>query len=254
MSSFRKNFIGGNWKCNCTPEKVTEIIERLNGATIPSSAEVVVATPAIYLSHCKANLKSEISVSSQDVAVLSGFGAYTGEMTAAMLTACGINWTIVGHSERRCGFKAPGESDELVGQKTKAGIDGGMKVIACIGEDLAEREAGVTNDVCGRQLAAISACLTEADWANVVIAYEPKWAIGTGKVATPEQAESAHQACRQWIAANVSENVSQAIRIIYGGSVNATNCGVLIQCANIDGFLVGGASLKADFTTIIECA
>jgi triosephosphate isomerase len=117
---------------------------------------------------------------------------------------------------------------------------------------LAEREAGITNEVCGRQLAAIASFLQADDWNKVVVAYEPKWAIGTGKVASPEQAEDAHAACRNWLATNVGDTVANSTRIIYGGSVNAKNCGVLIECPNIDGFLVGGASLTADFVTIMQ--
>jgi triosephosphate isomerase len=128
-----------------------------------------------------------------------------------------------------------------------------MSVIACIGEKLAEREAGTTMVVCAEQLAAIAACLKEADWKKVVIAYEPVWAIGTGKVATPEQAEETHSQIRAWIANFVSPVVAREVRIIYGGSVKGNNCKSLISCPNIDGFLVGGASLLPEFVDIIKC-
>lgn len=150
------------------------------------------------------------------------------------------------------GFGAPGESNELVGRKTAAGVRAGLKIIACIGEHLAERESGSTMVVCAQQLAAIAAELKPADWKHVVIAYEPVWAIGTGKVATPEQAEETHAQIRQWIAANVSADIARDVRILYGGSVKASNSRTLISCPNIDGFLVGGASLLPEFVDIIK--
>jgi triosephosphate isomerase (TIM) len=133
-----------------------------------------------------------------------------------------------------------GETSEVVGKKTKAAIDNGMSVIACIGEKLADREAGETMSVCAEQLSGLKAELNEADWANVVIAYEPVWAIGTGKSATPAMAEETHDEIRAWMATNVSPAVAKAIRIIYGGSVKASTATSLITCKNIDGFLVGG--------------
>ncbi|CAE7619369.1 TPIP1, partial [Symbiodinium microadriaticum] len=178
MSNSRRCLIGGNWKCNGTVAEVNEMIRLLNGVDVPSTSEVVIGVPAIHLANCKANFKPDIAVSSEDVSVRSGFGAYTGEMTAQMLVDSGITWAIVGHSERRDGF---GESNELVAKKVKQAIDGGMSVIACIGENLDERESGVTDEVNGTQLAAMAAVLAVADWTKVVIAYEPKWAIGTGK-------------------------------------------------------------------------
>jgi len=188
----------------------------------------------------------------QNVAVHNGVGAYTGEISGELWKDFGVQWTLTGHSERRVGFGAPGESSELVGKKTAAALKAGLKVIACIGEQLAERENGTTMIVCAEQLSAIVAALKEADWKNVVIAYEPVWAIGTGKVATPEQAEETHLQIRQWIAANVSADVARKVRIIYGGSVKASNAKTLITCPNIDGFLVGGASLLPEFVDIMK--
>lgn len=170
-----------------------------------------------------------------------------------MLADSNIKWTLTGHSERRVGFGYPGETNEVVGKKTAAAVAAGLSVIACIGEQLAERENGTTMTVCAAQLAAIAACLSEADWDRVVIAYEPVWAIGTGKVATPAQAEETHADIRKWMAANVSPYVAQRVRIVYGGSVKASNCVSLFQCANIDGFLVGGASMLPEFVDIIKC-
>ena len=254
MSEFsRRSLIGGNWKCNGTVEEVAKMIAILNAVEVPDTSEVVIGVPSLHLAAAKSGFQGAINVASQDVSAKSGYGAYTGELTAAMLTNSGINWAITGHSERRDGFDAPGESDDCVGRKTKAAISGGMSVIACIGEGLEERESGVTDEVNGRQLAAIAAHLTTEDWAKVVIAYEPKWAIGTGKVATPQQAEETHIGVRSWLAANVSPEVAAQTRILYGGSVKGSNCGELIGCPNIDGFLVGGASLKPEFADIIKC-
>ena len=163
----------------------------------------------------------------------------------------GINWTLVGHSERR--HTVAEESDELIAEKTKIALANGVKVILCIGELLEDREAGKTMDVCKAQLQAVINVLEEKDWANIVIAYEPVWAIGTGKVATPDQAEETHAQIRAFMASSVSPAVAENVRIVYGGSVNAKNCDNLISKEDIDGFLVGGASLKPEFVQIINC-
>ena len=181
-----------------------------------------------------------------------GFGAFTGEISATMLKDFGVKWTLTGHSERRVGFGIPGETNELVARKTAVALSNGLSVLACIGEQLSERENGTTMVVCAAQLDAIRKELKEEDWKKVVIAYEPVWAIGTGKVATPEQAEETHRQIREWIALNVSQTVAEEIRIVYGGSVKGSNCRSLIECPNIDGFLVGGASLLPEFVDIIK--
>ena len=166
-----------------------------------------------------------------------------------MIKDMGIKYTLTGHSERRTLF---GETDEDVAKKTKAALDNGFTVLACIGELKEEREGGITKDVNERQLNAIKAECD--DWSNIVIAYEPVWAIGTGLTATPEIAQETHAEIREWLAKNVSEKVAGATRILYGGSVNGGNCGDLIKNKDIDGFLVGGASLKPEFKDIIEAA
>ena len=145
------------------------------------------------------------------------------------------------------------ESDELIAEKVKVALANGVKVILCIGELLEDRESGKTMDVCKAQLKAVIDVLEEKDWENIVIAYEPVWAIGTGKVATPDQAEETHAAIRVYMASSVSPAVAENVRIIYGGSVNAKNCDNLISKEDIDGFLVGGASLKPEFIQIINC-
>lgn len=174
-------------------------------------------------------------------------GAFTGEVSPAMLKDNGIEWVILGHSERRNVF---GENDQLIAEKVGHALNEGLSVIACIGEKIEEREAGKTLDVVYAQMEAIKPQVS--DWSRVVVAYEPVWAIGTGKVATPAQAQEVHAALRKWLTENVSGDVANATRIIYGGSVTGSNCAELAKEGDIDGFLVGGASLKPEFITIIN--
>ncbi|KMU74134.1 triosephosphate isomerase [Coccidioides immitis RMSCC 3703] len=176
-------------------------------------------------------------------------GAYTGELSVEQLQDCGISWTLVGHSERRVILK---EDDDFAARKTKSAIDGGLSVILCVGETLEEREADKTVDVVTRQLGAVASRLSAQDWSKLVVAYEPVWAIGTGKVATTEQAQEVHAAVRKYIAESVSPSVAENLRIIYGGSVNEKNCKELAKQADVDGFLVGGASLKPAFVDIVN--
>lgn len=189
----------------------------------------------------------------KDVAFKTGYGAFTGEISADMLADAGINWTLTGHSERRVGFGYPGETSQVVGIKTKNAISKGLSVMACIGEQLADRQNGTTMNVVSEQLDAIKASLVEADWKKVVIAYEPVWAIGTGVTASPQQAQETHAEIRAWLKKNVSATVAAETRIIYGGSATASNCKELYAQPDINGFLVGGASLKAEFVDIINC-
>lgn len=250
----RKFFIGGNWKANGSPESVKQLVEDLNAGELtvdPKDVEVVCAPPFVYLSQVKDTLRKEYAVAAQNMWDKAP-GAWTGETPAAMLNEIGVGWVILGHSERR---ENCGETDEVVAAKTKFAIEGGLKTMPCIGEKLEERESGKTFDVLDQQMKPIAAALTEEDWDKVVLAYEPVWAIGTGKVATPEQAEEVHAYLRKWLADNVSQKVSDSVRILYGGSVNDANSEELGQKPNIDGFLVGGASLKGDaFTTIVNSA
>jgi triosephosphate isomerase len=198
-------------------------------------------------------MRKDIAVCSEDIGFKTGYGAYTGEISADMMADFGISWTLTGHSERRVGFGYPGETNEVVGIKTKNAIDKGISVMACIGEMLEDRQSGSTMTVCAAQLDAIKAALTEGDWKKVVIAYEPVWAIGTGVTASPEQAQDTHADIRAWLAKNVSQNVADETRIVYGGSASASNCDALYAKPDINGFLVGGASLKPEFTHIINC-
>jgi triosephosphate isomerase (TIM) len=217
----------------------------------PKKVEVVVAPTDLHLTTAQSKLsKTNVHVAAQDVSQY-GRGAYTGNITADQLTDAKIEWTLTGHSERRSLF---GESDQDVALKTKVALENGLNVMLCIGESLEERESGKTGKVNARQLQAVVDEITEGQWGKVVVAYEPVWAIGTGKVATPEQAQETHAEIRDWLAANVSSKVAGATRILYGGSVNGANCADLISNQDIDGFLVGGASLKPEFKDIIEAA
>ncbi|KAG7396617.1 hypothetical protein PHYBOEH_001991 [Phytophthora boehmeriae] len=236
---------------NGTRNSVRELVEILNKTAVdPSQVDVVVAPPALHIDLVQQLLQSNIAVCAQNVS-LTGLGAYTGEIAAEHLLDFGLTWTIAGHSERRAYY---GETDEVVAKKTKRALDLGLKAIFCIGETLEERQAGQTLNVLTRQTKALAAVISEDDWERVVIAYEPVWAIGTGVVATPAQAQETHQNLRQWIERNVSAKVAATIRIIYGGSVNGKNCAELIALSDVDGFLVGGASLKPEFDTIIRSA
>jgi glyceraldehyde 3-phosphate dehydrogenase len=243
----RKFFVGGNWKANGTAADVKGWVAALNASKTTPQAEVVVAPPSIYLDAVKSDLRGDFGVAAQDCWT-AGNGAWTGETTADMLADAGIKYTIVGHSERR----AKGESDAEVASKAAYALERGLTAIACIGESLEEREAGNTVDVVTRQVAAYASTIT--DWSRVVLAYEPVWAIGTGKVASPAQAQEVHAAIRSWLRDNVSASVADSTRIIYGGSVNGGNAEELAGQSDVDGFLVGGASLKPEFADIINAA
>lgn len=246
----RKFFVGGNWKCNGTTEEVKKIVEMLNAGKTPSTdvVEVVVSPPYVFLPLVKSILRPDFQVAAQNCWVKNG-GAFTGEVSAEMLVDLDIPWVIIGHSERRLLLN---ESNEFVGDKVAYALSKGLKVIACVGETLEQREAGSTIEVVAAQMKAIADRVK--DWTNVVIAYEPVWAIGTGKVATPDQAQEVHSELRKWLQNNVSAEVAANTRILYGGSVNGANCKELAAKHDIDGFLVGGASLKPEFIDIINSA
>ena len=241
----RKLFVGGNWKCNGSIAKVQEIVNTLNASNLNNDAEVVIAPPTAYLRDTVATIRPDVQVAAQDVWT-QGNGAFTGETSAEMLKDIKVGWAIVGHSERR----GKGESDAEVATKAAYAQKNGLKVICCLGESLQEREAGRFAEVLTRQLKAYADAIK--NWDDAVIAYEPIWAIGTGKTATPAQAEEVHAILRKWLRDNVSGEVADKVRIIYGGSVNAKNCDELGKQADIDGFLVGGAALKPEFVNIIN--
>ncbi|PSR86711.1 Triosephosphate isomerase [Actinidia chinensis var. chinensis] len=246
----RKFFVGGNWKCNGTIEEVKKIVTMLNEAEVPSEdvVEVVVSPPFVFLPLVKNLLRSDFQIAAQNCWVRKG-GAFTGEVSAEMLLNLGVTWVILGHSERRLIMN---ESNEFVGDKVAYALSVGLKVIACVGETLEQRESGSTMSVVAAQTNAIADRIS--NWSNVVIAYEPVWAIGTGKVATPAQAQEVHSELRKWLKDNVGAEVAASTCIIYGGSVNGSNCKVLAAEPDVDGFLVGGASLKPEFIDIIKAA
>ncbi|KAG2705890.1 hypothetical protein I3843_05G068900 [Carya illinoinensis] len=247
MAGTGKFFVGGNWKCNGTKESITKLVSDLNGAKLEADVDVVVAPPFIYIDQVKNTLTARIEISGQNSWVGKG-GAFTGEISVEQLNDIGCKWVILGHSERR---HIIGEDDQFIGKKAAYALSQGLGVIACVGEKLEERESGKTFDVCFQQLKAFADAVPS--WENVVIAYEPVWAIGTGKVATPIQAQEVHVALRDWLRKNVSAEVASKTRIIYGGSVNGGNSAELAKQEDIDGFLVGGASLKGpEFATIVN--
>ncbi|GAA6021254.1 hypothetical protein JCM10207_002590 [Rhodosporidiobolus poonsookiae] len=247
----RKLFVGGNFKMNGDLATLTKLVGQFNEADLDvNAAEVVIAPPALYILPLKELARKGISVAAQNAHQLPA-GAYTGEISLQQLKDIGLEWVILGHSERRTLFH---ESDELVAEKTKAALATGVKVIFCIGETLDEREAGKTEEVVTRQTEALAKVIEKAQWKDVVVAYEPVWAIGTGKVATPEQAQETHKIIRDFIAKRVGGDVADETRIIYGGSVTEKNSAELCLCPDIDGALVGGASLKPAFVDIIRSA
>lgn len=249
MVEKRTPIVGGNWKSNPgSLSKINELVTAFNEVDIPTSkCEVIVAPSYVHIGTTMSGFK-QIKVAAQNCSKFDE-GAFTGEVSAGMVKDLGLEWVVIGHSERRHKF---GETDADLAEKVAKAQKAGLSIIFCIGELLEEREAGQTDEVCKRQVEAIISVVS--DWSKIVIAYEPVWAIGTGKVATVEQAQEAHFAVRKVIADSVSQEVAAAIRIQYGGSVTPDNCAELIKCADVDGFLVGGASLKPTFMDIVKAA
>nr|CAG4648835.1 EOG090X0BSC [Polyphemus pediculus] len=248
MASGRKFFVGGNWKMNGNKSEIDGIINFLTAGPLDPNTELVCGVPPCYLDYCRQKLPATIGVAAQNCYKVAK-GAFTGEISPAMIKDVGATWVILGHSERRNVF---GESDALIGEKVAHALSEGLNVIPCIGEKLEERESGKTEEVVFTQLKAIVDKIPADKWDHVVIAYEPVWAIGTGKTASPQQAQEVHGKLRQWLADNVSAEVAKKTRIIYGGSVTADNCRELAKEGDIDGSLVGGASLKPDFIHIVN--
>jgi len=226
-----------------------ELVAEWTKVEVSDAVEVVIGAPSPYLSLVRELLPPSMAVAAQNC-LDKEKGAYTGEIAPSMIKDCGATWVIIGHSERRQFFN---ETNEVVGAKTAFAVEQGLNVISCVGEKLEDREADKTMDVINAQMEAIGASVKDQKhWSNIVIAYEPVWAIGTGKTASPEQAQEVHEKIRAWLEAKVSKEVAEATRILYGGSVKTANCDALAACADIDGFLVGGASLKPDFTTVMN--
>ncbi|CAI4336358.1 BBM_1a_G0009070.mRNA.1.CDS.1 [Saccharomyces cerevisiae] len=243
----RTFFVGGNFKLNGSKQSIKEIVERLNTASIPENVEVVICPPATYLDYSVSLVKKpQVTVGAQN-AYLKASGAFTGENSVDQIKDVGAKWVILGHSERRSYFH---EDDKFIADKTKFALGQGVGVILCIGETLEEKKAGKTLDVVETQLNAV---LEEVkDWTNVVVAYEPVWAIGTGLAATPEDAQDIHASIRKFLASKLGDKAASELRILYGGSANGSNAVTFKDKADVDGFLVGGASLKPEFVDIIN--
>ncbi|XP_025213379.1 triosephosphate isomerase-like isoform X2 [Theropithecus gelada] len=229
MAPSRKFFVGGNWKMNGKKQNLGELIGTLNAAKVPADTEVVCAPPTAYIDFARQKLDPKIAVAAQNCYKVTN-GDFTGEISPGMIKDCRATWVVLGHSERRHVF---GESNEPIGQKVARALAEGLGVITCIGEKLDEREPGITEKVVFEQT-------------------KPVWAIGTGKTATPQQAQEVQEKLRGWLKSNVSEAVAQSTPIIYGGSVTGATCKELAGQPDVDGFLVGGASLKPKFMDIIN--
>ena len=245
----RKKIIAGNWKMNKTPSQAKELIEELIPLVKVSDADVVICTPAVDLAIATELTKgTNIEVGAENMHWEES-GAYTGEISADMLLDLGVKYVIIGHSERREYFA---ETDETVNKKVKKALEKGITPILCCGETLEQREMGIMKEFVRMQIKADFSGIDAADAKNVVIAYEPIWAIGTGKTATTEQAEEVCKGIRECIKEMYDEATAEAVRIQYGGSVNAATAADLFSQPDIDGGLVGGAALKPDFGKIVN--
>ncbi len=247
----RKKIIAGNWKMNKTVVEANTLASELNKSIGKVKAPIVLICPAFTaLTEVAMVLKdSEIQVGGQNMHTVDS-GAYTGEISAEMLLTSGCTHVILGHSERRALFS---EDDKLVNAKTKKALEAGLLPVVCVGETLEEREAGNMDKVIEEQIKGSLDSLSEKEMLNTVIAYEPVWAIGTGKTASPEQAEEVHELIRKLLVEKFGPETAGEISILYGGSVKASNADGLFVKENIDGALIGGASLKADeFAAIVN--
>lgn len=245
----RKKIIAGNWKMNMTPSEAVALVNELKPLVANDEVDVVFCVPAIdIIPAMEAAKGSNINIGAENM-YFEEKGAYTGEISPNMLTDAGVKYVIIGHSERREYFA---ETDETVNRKVLKAFEHGITPIICCGESLTQREQGITIDWIRQQIKIAFLNVTADQAKTAVIAYEPIWAIGTGKVATTEQAEEVCAAIRACIGEIYDEATAEAIRIQYGGSVSAASAPELFAQANIDGGLVGGASLKPDFGTIVN--
>jgi len=246
----RSTLIAGNWKMNGSFQSVVELVEGIRAGD-SGNADLVLCPPAIFLPKIGAMLaESDVSLGAQNVCDQES-GAFTGEISADMLKQCGCRYAIVGHSERRSLYL---ESDALVAARFAMAFNSGLTPILCVGESLQEREQGITEAVVSRQIDAVIELSGVSAIASSVIAYEPLWAIGTGEVATPEQAQAVHGFIRAKLT-ELDEQVGEKVQILYGGSMNPANAAALLSQPDIDGGLIGGASLKAtDFLAIAQSA
>lgn len=247
-----KYVIAGNWKMNKTPAEAVELIEAIKPLVKDATCDVVVGVPFVDLTAALEAVKgSKIGVAAQNCHWEKS-GAYTGEISADMLKAMQVGYVILGHSERRTYF---GDTDVTVQKRMRAALDAGLTVILCVGEYLEQREQGITGEIVAMQTKVALGGVSEEELSRVIIAYEPVWAIGTGRTATAEQANEVCAEIRRVIAGLYNKKAAQAVTIQYGGSMNAANAQELLAQSDVDGGLIGGASLKpADFATIVAAA
>ena len=246
----RRKVIAGNWKMNMLPNEAIDFIEELTPLVSDTKNEVILCVPYTDLFYSLLNVQgTNIKIGAQNMH-WEEKGAYTGEISAQMLKSIGVEYVIIGHSERRQYFN---ETDETVNKKIKAAFENGLKPIVCVGETLEQRDEGTTIDIITNQTKLALEGLTDEQVANTIIAYEPIWAIGTGKTATAEDANNAIKSIRKQIEKDFGKTISENIIILYGGSVKSENCSELFSMSDIDGGLVGGASLKVDeFAKIVS--
>ena len=245
----RKKIIAGNWKMNKTPSEAVELVNLLKDLVKNDDVDVVYCVPAIdIVPVVEATKGTNVAVGAENM-YFEESGAYTGEISAAMLVDAGVKYVIIGHSERRDYFK---EDDVLLNKKVKKAFEAGITPILCCGESLVQRELGVTMDWIRLQIKSDLAGVTADQVKSMVIAYEPIWAIGTGKTATSDQAQEVCKGIRDLIAEIYDTDTAEAVRIQYGGSMNAGNAAELLAKPDIDGGLIGGASLKADFGQVVN--
>lgn len=245
----RRKIIAGNWKMNMTPSEAVKLVEELKPLVVNDDVDVVYCVPAIDIVPVVEAVKgTNVQVGAENF-YIEDKGAYTGEISAPMLVDAGVKYVIIGHSERREYFK---EDDAFLNKKVKKAIASGLTPILCCGETLEQREMGVTMDWIRLQIKSDLAGVAADDVKNLVIAYEPIWAIGTGKTATSDQAEEVCKGIRELIAEVYDTDTAEAVRIQYGGSMNAGNAKELLAKPNIDGGLIGGASLKAEFGQVVN--
>ncbi len=250
--ALRRPVIAGNWKMNKTPDEAKALIEEMKPLVADADCDVVVCVPYVDIpAALEATAGSNIKVGAENCHWAES-GAFTAEISAPMLKAVGVPYVIIGHSERRQYF---GETDVTVNKRTKAALASGLKVILCVGELLEQREQGITEEVVRYQTKIALGDVSAEDLKNVIIAYEPVWAIGTGRTATAEQANEVNAAIRACIAELYGKDAADATVIQYGGSMNAKNAAELLAQPDVDGGLIGGASLKAqDFSVIVKAA
>ncbi len=248
----RKAVIAGNWKMNNTPEQTKALIEEMKPLVKDAECDVVLCVPYVDIAAAKQAAEgSNIKIGAENVHFEKA-GAFTGEISAEMLVACGVEYVITGHSERRQYF---GETDITVNLRSRAALEAGLKTIICVGETLEQRKQGITKEVLGLQTKIALGGITKEQLENVIIAYEPVWAIGTGETATADQADEGNKFVRDAIADIYGADVAETVTIQYGGSMNAGNADELLAKVNVDGGLIGGASLKAkDFSVIVAAA